>query len=180
MFANDLRHFVNVIRYLETVYTANARSGSMHHMLCMKYANYTRKIFEIIPMLYFAASILFGLATIARPLYAGGVETPLLLYAPSISDDIQLDVPIFVINVVWLFHSTLIVCTYDMLIYMTFFNIPLLATIIVNEVHELERKLIEGHMTHIDVKRQLVRIIRMHEEYKEYVDTSPRWTETRI
>lgn len=172
IFIKDLRHLVVVLRYVENIYEANVQKDAKNHLLCMKFARISRTIIFMVPIMYSACNILIGSASVVESVYTGELKPPFMIYAPSIYGEAELyiDVPMFVANVASILCAVVVLCSYDILIHMTFFNMPLLATIIVVEINEFQETLNEGHLDRIDVKKKLLRVIRMQEEYKMYVE----------
>lgn len=118
-----------------------------------------------IPIAYILASTLLGCATIVDSLRVGNMRPQFLLYLPNYYDaaDLTTDELIYVVNAVYQFWAMAVIFPPDTIIQLTFFNIPMLATIIVDQIEEFQDKLMDC----VDTKSRLVHIIRMQEEYLE-------------
>lgn len=169
LFAWDLRHLIDILKYIVTVYKFNSKRNSKYYLLCEKYANYSQLIIKLIPISYFAAGSLVVGVSMYEYAATGILKPPFSLYFPNADGHTMPDgdMLMFMSNICLMAVSIVSVSTYDILIQISFCNVPLLSAIIVQELHEVQEKLEHENMSRIEIKRRLLKIIVMQTKYKE-------------
>lgn len=169
MFAWDLHHFADILEYNATIYEINSNQNAHDYLLCTKFANYSKFIVKMLPISYVLTYILFGCASLYESLTTERLMAPFYLYLPDIYDDATPDIPLCVVNIVFMAIALITISTFDTMILITFCNVSLLAAIIERELYEFKSSLKNGHLPRTEIRLRLLKIICMQKKYKEII-----------
>lgn len=170
LFTCDLRHFVQVLKTVETVHASNSLPKNKYHMICVKYANYSALIINSIPTYYACLAVFSGLAASHDYFTTGIFKAPFSMYLPHVDGEINVnaDLLTIVVNVVAIIIDLAVISAYDSLVVVTFANIPMLSAIIVNKIDDFQAQLNANVLSTIEAKRKFCDIIKNLEDYKRY------------
>lgn len=165
----NLRHLAAILKYVEHVYEINSTAAARDHALCTKFAKYSKFISKMVLPFYAACGVLFGCVSLYTWLTTGVLVPPFFIYFPSVDGEAMpnADIPLFVTNVGVFAVDAIILSTCDTIVLLTFCNVPLLVTILLRDLHDIQSRISDGNITRIEIKRRLLKIISMQRKYNE-------------
>lgn len=170
---NDWRLSIEIIEFIDEIYKKNARTPETtdfwNYGLCKKYSKITEMIVKFCIAFYALIAIVMVLYTGAN-LFLGVKDTPLRIHFPGLNDATDTGFAIlYGLNILLLVFYYFTICSCDMLIYVIFANVPMIASIIIHQLDELKVALLDPECPSSEIKYRILNIILMHKKYNEYV-----------
>lgn len=171
LLVNEWRLSIEIIEFIDEIYKKNARTPETtdfwNYGLCRKYSKITEMIVKF-------SSVFYAIIVIVLVLYTGvnmflGVrDTPFRIHFPGLNDATDTGFAIlYGFNILLLLYSYFTVCPFDMLIYVIFANVPMMASIIIHQLDELKVALLDPKCPSSEIKYRILNMILMHKKYNE-------------
>lgn len=169
MFVDDIQSLMEIAKFIEDIYKQNAkrRPRFYYSILCQKYAKQSEIIQKALPKRYFLLHICYMMLVFSNAFNEERV--PLFhLYLPGINMH-SMGGAIFVnvFNYVSITTVYFIMCSFDLLIFMIFTNMPMVSLVMIGHLDELREELLEEDRIPSDIKNRLIQIVVMHNKYNE-------------
>lgn len=170
VFAPDLKQIIDVANFIISVHNENAFRIQMNYELCKKFARTSELIVKIVPFGYVTLGVLYQLPSIYKCIDIEECVPSMGVYLPGMSYFGNAGLAFQAIhNVIISLLDILIFTAFESLIYVVFWNILMLSTIIARELKYL-KEILERHDTfEYEVKSRLIKLIQMHMKYNELV-----------
>lgn len=170
---NDVKALVEIYDFIGDIYKKNSKkspSTSRYYyvILCQKYAKISETVLKMGIYTFVIFHIIFDCLLIADSVYQGKMVPPLRIYFPIINEN-SIDGALFLIiyNYAVIVIGYTIMFTYDLLIFIIFANIPMVADVIIGHLDELKEALMESDCSPREIQQRMLCIIRMHNKYTE-------------
>lgn len=164
---DDIRSMIEVADFIEDIYKKNAKPRAQnlsYSVLCRKYADRSVKILKAVIVSYATVHICFVSLSFLDNLGKRQMVPIFRINFPGVGEH-SLFLNAFNYFSVLIVDFTM--CSFDMLIYIIFANMPMVASIITGHLDELRDVLQDKKRKLDDINDRLIQIIFMHKKYKE-------------
>lgn len=158
---NDLQEFFKIAQFIEEVY-----AKTNYQQICSKYMIITERIFQVTRIVTSLVVIAVAMFPLVYYLMTGDMVAALPIYLPEMrSDTIQSLVLVICAHTAMTMIVEYVVYAIDTLIIVIFVNILMVASVIVEEIRQLQTVVKQPRTG--ECKLRLIKIILMHQKYCE-------------
>lgn len=165
-----MQALIEILKYAEKIYEENSHPNQRYYKLCLRFAKLTDMTLKVIIGAYVVTALLLIAPTVYEYLATGHLTPSMHAYFVGVTDySDYLEELLNIYN-----HSAVVVVMFtfvapDILIYITFINIPLISSVFEGEVQLFEDELQkqDEERRAYDIRANQIRIIRLYTDYIE-------------
>lgn len=163
-----MQALIQILKYAEKIYERNSDSNERYYELCLQFARLTEMTLKGIIVAYIVIALIVTGPTIVEYLETGLVIPSMHAYFVGVTEYSE-----YVLSLLNIYnHSAVIAVMFtfvapDILIYVTFMNVPLISRVVEGEIIHFEKELQINSFINAEVKFKLKEIIRLYREYIE-------------
>lgn len=158
---------LKVAHFLDEVHKRYSLSEkSDYYNICRKYADKSATIMKWGMFSSYLVIAIYILPTLAIYLWTGEKVPPLRIYAPGMDENTTDGFIILnLFNISILVLTVYVIFPVDLLTINIFTNLSMVSTILIKRLKEFQGSLLRNELTPIDIKRKLLTIIIMYNQY---------------
>lgn len=175
---HDMRALIEIGDFIGYVYKQNSNSTLKYYysILCNKYANLSERVIKATITVYIFVCAAFIMLRLGESFYRGKIIVAVEIHFPGIDEETYGGFAfIFFYNYAAIVAAFAISCFFNLLLFLIFANMPMVSSVIIGHLNDLNDVLLDPDCTSRDIKQRLCSIILMHYKYNEYVVTSSRF-----
>lgn len=167
-FLYKMKALIRVLNYAKNIYERNSSPNERYYELCLQFARLTEMTLKGIIGAYIMIALLVTGPAMVEYLLTGHMVPSMHAYFVGVTEYSEyLESLLNLYN-----HSAVVVVLFtfvapDILIYMTFANIPLISRVVEGEVDHFEEKIQLNSFVASEAKGWIIEVIRLYGEYIE-------------